>query len=62
MVALDLVHSSNAQLRELGPGLVALFGMLLSLYSPTAAADHQVLTTQQLERLRESENTQLKPS
>ncbi|KFY32922.1 hypothetical protein V495_08597 [Pseudogymnoascus sp. VKM F-4514 (FW-929)] len=25
MVALDLVHASNAQLRELGPGLVALF-------------------------------------
>jgi hypothetical protein len=27
MVALDIVHASNAQLRELGPGLVALFGM-----------------------------------
>jgi hypothetical protein len=26
MVALDIVHASNAQLRELGPGLVALFG------------------------------------
>ncbi|TVY55484.1 Oxidoreductase andH, partial [Lachnellula suecica] len=25
MVALDLVHASNARLRELGPGLVALF-------------------------------------
>ncbi|KAF1816882.1 hypothetical protein P152DRAFT_426249 [Eremomyces bilateralis CBS 781.70] len=25
MVALDLVHASNAQLRQLGPGLVALF-------------------------------------
>ncbi|RDL35797.1 Uncharacterized protein BP5553_06409 [Venustampulla echinocandica] len=25
MVALDIVHASNAQLRELGPGLVALF-------------------------------------
>lgn len=27
MVALDIVHASNARLRELGPGLVALFGM-----------------------------------
>lgn len=26
MVGLDIVHASNAQLRELGPGLVALFG------------------------------------
>jgi hypothetical protein len=26
MVALDVVHASNARLRELGPGLVALFG------------------------------------
>lgn len=26
MVALDIVHASNARLRELGPGLVALFG------------------------------------
>lgn len=28
MVALNLVRESNARLRELGPGLVALFGML----------------------------------
>ena len=28
MVSLDLVQASNAQLRELGPGLVALFGAL----------------------------------
>jgi NAD(P)-dependent dehydrogenase (short-subunit alcohol dehydrogenase family) len=27
MVALDVVHASNARLRELGPGLVALFGL-----------------------------------
>lgn len=27
MVALNLVKESNARLRELGPGLVALFGM-----------------------------------
>ena len=29
MVALDLVHASNARLRELGPGLVALFGQYI---------------------------------
>jgi hypothetical protein len=28
MVTLNLVRDSNARLRELGPGLVALFGML----------------------------------
>lgn len=28
MVALELVHASNVQLKELGPGLVALFGMI----------------------------------
>jgi len=30
MVALDIVKASNARLRELGPGLVALFGTTLS--------------------------------
>lgn len=29
MVALDTVNASNARLRELGPGLVALFGAIL---------------------------------
>ena len=29
MVSLDLVKASNAQLKELGPNLVALFGKLL---------------------------------
>lgn len=29
MVALDVVHASNARLRELGPGLVALFSISL---------------------------------
>jgi hypothetical protein len=28
MVALNVVHASNARLKELGPGLVALFGIL----------------------------------
>lgn len=27
MVSLEIVHASNARLRELGPGLVALFGI-----------------------------------
>ena len=30
MVSLGVVHASNARLRELGPGLVALFGIPLS--------------------------------
>lgn len=56
MVALDLVHASNAQLRELGPGLVALFGApqasLASLLQRIT-----ILTALQLEQLQELENT-----
>lgn len=42
MVALDLVHASNAQLKELGPGLVALFG---GPFFPTIASLIHAITT-----------------
>jgi hypothetical protein len=36
MVALEIVNTSNARLRELGPGLVALFGTFI-LHTSEAA-------------------------
>lgn len=46
MVALDIVHASNAQLRELGPGLVALFGELPQVRLLEANANQLQLVAQ----------------
>jgi hypothetical protein len=38
MVALEIVNASNARLRELGPGLVALFGTYCLLQAYCASS------------------------
>jgi hypothetical protein len=58
MVALDLVHASNAQLRELGPGLVALFGMQSSIQLDRVYTDNSL----QWEQHQVSANLLPKPS
>lgn len=42
MVALDVVRKSNSRLKELGPGLVALFGITNPLLAPLPY--HHLLT------------------
>jgi len=46
MVALDIVHRSNARLRELGPGLVALFGIVPLAQLPWTSTNQLQLVAQ----------------